>query len=167
MYLKMAAFNSDLRFQILRSSSSVCRLAKKLSAIALSWALSTRPMLPSTPLRSKCRPKAKAVFDWIQPVVATADQSPWPCCTLVMYRRCAVRTVNVSETREKLAELLLAVEAGEEIIITRRDRAVARLVALDRTMSPFPDRSQLRREIPPLNTSAAEIVRELRDEERY
>ena len=78
-----------------------------------------------------------------------------------------MRTVNVSETREKLAELLLAVEAGEEIIITRRDRAVARLVAFDRTMSPFPDRSQLRREIPPLNTSAAEIVRELRDEERY
>lgn len=78
-----------------------------------------------------------------------------------------MRTVNVSETREKLAELLAAVEAGEEIIIMRRDRAIARLVALDRAMSPFPDRSQLRGEIPPMNIPASETVRELRDEERY
>lgn len=84
-----------------------------------------------------------------------------------MYKRCVVRIVNVSEAHEKLAELLLAVEVGEEIIITRRDRAVARLVAFDRTMSPFPDRSQLRSEIPPLNTSAAEVCREFRDEERH
>lgn len=62
--------------------------------------------------------------------------------------------------------MLTAVEAGEEII-RRRDRAIARLVALDRTMSPFPGRSQLRREIPPLTASAAEVVSELRNEERY
>jgi len=48
-----------------------------------------------------------------------------------------VRTVSISEIRKRLTELLAAVEAGEEIIIRRRDRAIARLVALDRTMSPF------------------------------
>ncbi len=84
-----------------------------------------------------------------------------------MYRRFVVRTVNVSETRENLADLLTAVEAGEEIVITRRDRPIAKLVALDKPMRPFLDRSQLRSEIPPMKTVAAEIIRELRDEERY
>ncbi|HRN17878.1 MAG: type II toxin-antitoxin system prevent-host-death family antitoxin [Trueperaceae bacterium] len=78
-----------------------------------------------------------------------------------------MRRVNVSETRENLAELLTAVEAGEEIIIMRRDRPVAKLVALTKPTSPFLDRSQLRSEIPPMRTTAAQTIRELREEERY
>ena len=78
-----------------------------------------------------------------------------------------VRSVNVSETRENLADLLTAVEAGEEIIIMRRDQPIAKLVALDKPRSPFRDRSQFRSEIPPMKTSAAQTVRELRDSERY
>lgn len=84
-----------------------------------------------------------------------------------MYRRLIVRTVNVSETREKLADLLTAVEAGEEIIIMRRDRPIAKLVALTKPTSPFLDRSQLRSEIPSMQTPAARTIRELRDDERY
>lgn len=84
-----------------------------------------------------------------------------------MYRRLLVRVANVSETRENLADLLTAVEAGEEVIIMRRDRPVAKLVALEKTMTPFLDRSQLRSEIPPMRTTAAESVRDQRDEERY
>jgi len=61
-----------------------------------------------------------------------------------MYGRLVMRRVNVSETRENLAELLTAVEAGEEIIIMRRDRP-----------------------IPPMRTTAAQTIRELREEERY
>ncbi len=78
-----------------------------------------------------------------------------------------MRRVNVSETRENLAELLTAVEAGEEIIIMRRDRPVAKLVALTKPTSPFLDRSRLRSEIPPMRTTAAQTIRELREEERY
>jgi len=84
-----------------------------------------------------------------------------------MYRRLVMRIVNVSETRENLADLLRAVEAGEEIIIMRRNRPIAKLVALVKPMSPFLDRSQLRSEIPPMRTTAARTIRELRDEERY
>ena len=56
MYSKIAAFSDDLVGQILRLSSSVWRLAKKLSAMALSSALPTLPMLPMTPLFSRCLP---------------------------------------------------------------------------------------------------------------
>lgn len=38
-----------------------------------------------------------------------------------------MRTVPVAEAKAHFSELLKAVEAGEEIVITRRGRAVARL----------------------------------------
>jgi prevent-host-death family protein len=38
------------------------------------------------------------------------------------------RTVGAYEAKTKFSELLNCVEAGEEIIITRRDKVVARLV---------------------------------------
>lgn len=34
-------------------------------------------------------------------------------------------------------------------------------------MTPFPDRSGLRAEIPPMATPAARVVREMREEERF
>lgn len=39
-----------------------------------------------------------------------------------------MQTVSVHEARERLSALLQAVEAGEEIVITRRGHPVARLV---------------------------------------
>lgn len=84
-----------------------------------------------------------------------------------MYMKPIVRTANVSETRENLADLLDAVEAGGEVVITRRNRPVAKLVAVEGSMRPFLDRSQLRSEIPAMTTSAAQTMRELRDEARY
>lgn len=78
-----------------------------------------------------------------------------------------MRTVNVSQTRENLAELLAAVEGGEEIVIVRRDRPVAKLVAVDKPTTAFLDRSELRSEIPPMQHPAVQTVRELRNDERY
>lgn len=78
-----------------------------------------------------------------------------------------MRAANISEARENLAELLKAVENGEDIIIMRRDRAIAILSPIDEPFSPFPDRTQFRSEIPPMKNTAAEAVRELRDDERY
>lgn len=76
-----------------------------------------------------------------------------------------MREVNVRDTRENLAHLLDAVEAEEEVIVTRRGKPAARLVAATRPMKPFPDRSALRASIPPIRTSSVELVRALRDEE--
>ena len=78
-----------------------------------------------------------------------------------------MRTVNVSETRENLAQLLDAVEAGEEVLIVRRDRPVARLVPVASAMSRFPSRRDLREALPPMREDAEDFVRALRDDERY
>jgi prevent-host-death family protein len=43
-----------------------------------------------------------------------------------------MREIGSFEAKSKLGQLLDWVEAGEEIVITRRGKAVARLVALDR-----------------------------------
>jgi prevent-host-death family protein len=77
-----------------------------------------------------------------------------------------VRSVNVSETRENLAQLLDAVEAGEQIVIVRRDRPVARLVPVDTSMTAFLDRAALRAELPAMTEPAEAAVRSLREEER-
>lgn len=77
-----------------------------------------------------------------------------------------MRTVNVSETREHLAELLDAVEAGEEVLIVRRDRPVARLVPAASAMRPFPSRRALRDALPPMREDAVDVVRALRDDDR-
>ncbi len=78
-----------------------------------------------------------------------------------------MRTVNTTEARENLVELLTAAEQGEEIVIVRRGRPVARLVAIDKRTTDFVDRSELRSDIPPMRHSAGWTVRQLRDDERH
>lgn len=75
-----------------------------------------------------------------------------------------MREVNVRDARAQLAELLDAVEAGEDITIVRRGTPIARVVRYDAAGSPFPDRSGLRESLPETRTSAAETVRALREE---
>ena len=75
--------------------------------------------------------------------------------------------LNIRETREQLSRLLDAVAAGEEVIVTRRGRVAARLVRADENGVRFPDRSALRDALPPMQESASETVRALRDEARY
>ncbi len=50
-----------------------------------------------------------------------------------------MKTVNVHEAKAHLSEYLAAVEQGEEIIIARRNKPVARLVAVE------PDKPKKRR----------------------
>lgn len=78
-----------------------------------------------------------------------------------------MQTINVRETREKLANLLDAVASGEEIVILRHGKPAARLTSVLPESVAFPDRSELRASLPPANESAAEAIRALRDDERY
>lgn len=78
-----------------------------------------------------------------------------------------MQTMNVRETREKLSHLLDAVAAGEEITILRHGKPAARLTAPQPDRVQFLDRSGLRRSVPASKESAAEAVRNLRDDERY
>lgn len=78
-----------------------------------------------------------------------------------------MQTINVRETRERLSHLLDAVASGEEITILRNGKPAARLTAPRSEHVRFLDRSALRRAVPPARESAADVVRALRDEERY
>lgn len=74
--------------------------------------------------------------------------------------------INVRDARENLSRLLDAVAAGEEVVITRRGRPVARLVSAGDAAVAFRSRASLRAQLPPLRRSAAAEVRAGRDAER-
>ncbi|NWO05993.1 MAG: type II toxin-antitoxin system prevent-host-death family antitoxin [Alteromonadaceae bacterium] len=78
-----------------------------------------------------------------------------------------MQTTNVRETREKLSNLLDAVECGEEIVILRHGKPAARLTAPQAQPVSFPDRSQLRESLPASPETSGQAVRNLRDEERF
>lgn len=75
-------------------------------------------------------------------------------------------TVNLARAKACLSELLDKVEAGEEVVITRRGKAVARLSEVGQSKKPLPlaDLVEFRRTMPKLSRPSAEMLRELRDE---
>lgn len=74
--------------------------------------------------------------------------------------------VNVREARRRLAALLDAVEAGEEVSITRRGKPVARLVPPEPPPRQFPDLSEFRKRITIRGESLHETLMRMRSEER-
>ncbi len=81
-----------------------------------------------------------------------------------------MRTVALAEAKAQLSALLDAVEAGDEVVITRRGKAVARLVRdrqgpQNEVAMPWPQRLRsFHAGEPSLALSAVELVRELREE---
>ena len=75
-------------------------------------------------------------------------------------------TVNLAQAKARLSELLDKVEAGQEVVITRRGRAVAHLSAVVGPKKPLPltDLAGFRASMPRLRRPAAELLREVRDE---
>jgi prevent-host-death family protein len=80
-----------------------------------------------------------------------------------------MRNVNLAEAKARLSALLDAVEAGEEVVITRRGRSVARLIRESDSDAESGDRVARPRRFhahqPGPAWSAAELLRELRDQE--
>ncbi len=75
-------------------------------------------------------------------------------------------TVNLAQAKARLSELLDKVEAGQDILITRRGKAVAHLSAAIQPKKPLPlqDLAEFRARMPKLRRPAAELLREMRDE---
>jgi len=75
------------------------------------------------------------------------------------------KTYSVAEAKSGLSELLDRVEAGEEILITRRGRAIARVEGAEvvRKKLPLPSLRALRATQPKARTSSAVLIRHLRD----
>lgn len=77
--------------------------------------------------------------------------------------------VSLAEAKAHLSELVDRIEAGASIDITRRGKPVARLTALTRPRKPI-DAAQLRSltaTMPPQSPGAADLVRAMRDGDRY
>jgi antitoxin (DNA-binding transcriptional repressor) of toxin-antitoxin stability system len=76
-------------------------------------------------------------------------------------------TVNLAHAKAHLSELLDKVEAGEEVVITRRGRAVAHLRQAFRQRRPlnFAELAAFRARMPRLSRPSAELLREARDED--
>lgn len=78
-----------------------------------------------------------------------------------------MRTVSLAEAKAHLSELLNLVEAGEEILITRHGRAVARVSPPEKQKQPLPLKrlAALRNTMPAWTDASAGLVRRLRDAE--
>jgi prevent-host-death family protein len=76
-------------------------------------------------------------------------------------------TVNLARAKARLSELLDRVEEGQDVVITRRGRAVAHLSPAACPQKPLPLRelAAFRAAMPQLRRPAAELLREIRDEE--
>jgi prevent-host-death family protein len=73
-------------------------------------------------------------------------------------------TISVAEAKAHLSELLDRVEAGEEVVITRRGKAIARLCSVEPARDPLVSLAELRSSLPRVTRRSADVVRELRDE---
>ena len=76
-------------------------------------------------------------------------------------------TVNLAQAKARLSELPDKVEAGREVVIARRGKAVALLSAAAGPRQPLPLRelAGFRATMPRLRRPAAELLRDLRDAE--
>ncbi len=78
-------------------------------------------------------------------------------------------TIKLADAKAHLSELVDRVEAGDSIDITRRGKAVARLTAVSKPRKPV-DAAKLRAlttTMPAQIQTAADLVRSLRDDDRY
>ena len=81
------------------------------------------------------------------------------------------RSVSVAEAKAHLSELIAAVEAGEAVVITKRGKAVARLVSETAATAPAKiDLGWLREMtdgMPYQEEDAGAFLRRVRDGDRY
>lgn len=77
-------------------------------------------------------------------------------------------TVTLSDAEARLSELLDRVEAGEEVMVTRHGRPVARIVSAARPNKPIKldELAAFRATMPSLGRPSVELLREMRDDER-
>ncbi len=77
--------------------------------------------------------------------------------------------VKLADAKAHLSELVDRVEAGDSISITRRGRPVARLVSAEKARKGV-DLEALRAltaSMPPQSQTAEELIRSMRDDDRY
>ena len=75
-----------------------------------------------------------------------------------------MRTVSLAEAKTNLSEILNQVQDGEEIIVTRRGRPVARIAPVPKALKPLESRAEFRACLRNMKSSTTELIRRIRDE---
>ena len=75
--------------------------------------------------------------------------------------------INVKEARTKISSLLDRTQKGEEVVIVRRGKRVARLVPVDNTNRRLPDLRTFRNSISVKGGALSKAVIQGRSEDRY
>lgn len=80
-----------------------------------------------------------------------------------------MKPVSLAEAKAHLSELVDRVEAGDTIEITRRGKAVAQLTAVARPKKPvsLTALQALTATMKPQSESAGDLLRKMRDDDRY
>jgi prevent-host-death family protein len=78
-----------------------------------------------------------------------------------------MHAISLAHAKAHLSELLNTVESGEEVIITRHGRPVARVLPASpiKQMLPLQRLAELRQQVPAWQGDSAALLRELRDAE--
>lgn len=74
-----------------------------------------------------------------------------------------MRELNVRDMRDAIGRLDTLVEDAGELIVTRRGKAIARILPATRR-TPRPDHADLRDRMPRLDTPSEVLIRQERDE---
>ena len=74
-----------------------------------------------------------------------------------------MKHVGIKQARQELPALIDRAEAGEEIVITRQGKAVAKLVAAPKSLKSLPSPTEFRQGIGRVGTPASQLLREERD----
>ena len=73
-------------------------------------------------------------------------------------------TVTVADAKARLSDLLALVEAGEEVVTTRRGQPVARLSQVEKPKEAVKSLAEFRATMPRWRKPSADLLRETREE---
>lgn len=73
-------------------------------------------------------------------------------------------TVTVADAKARLRDLLALVEAGEEVVTTRRGQPVARLSQVEKPKEAVKSLAEFRARMPRWRKPSADLLRETREE---
>jgi prevent-host-death family protein len=74
-----------------------------------------------------------------------------------------MKQVGIRQARQELPDLIDRAHAGEEIVITRQGKAVAKLIPAPKTPKTLPALGAFRLRMGPVGTPAVQLVREERN----
>ncbi len=75
-----------------------------------------------------------------------------------------MHTVSVAEAKANLSKVLNRVQAGEDVVITRRGKPVARIAAVKEDLQPIRSLEKFRATLPKAKTPSVKLIRQMRDE---